>query len=118
MKVKLIVIRTQDPKRLADFYSHLGLSFGYHKHGKSPYHYSAEIDGLIFEIYPLANNQTETDKYIRLGFELANFEEIVEVLRNQGFLLTEPNDSDFGIMAIASDSDGRKIELYKKAETV
>ncbi|RYU97006.1 VOC family protein [Emticicia agri] len=117
MKVKLIVIRTQDPKRLADFYSLLGLSFGYHKHGKSPYHYSADIDGLIFEIYPLANNQTETDKYVRLGFELDTFDETIEVLRNQGFLLAEPNETDFGLIAIASDSDGRKIELYKKAET-
>lgn len=114
MKVKLIVIRTLDPKKLADFYGLLGLSFNYHKHGTSPYHYSADIDGLIFEIYPLTKNQKEVDEYLRLGFELDNFEETLKVLRVKGYLFSEPTKTDFGIIALVTDLDGRKIELFKK----
>lgn len=118
MKVKLIVIRTKEPQKLADFYSLLGLTFDYHKHGTSPYHYSAIIDGTVFEIYPLTKNQTKADKHLRLGFELDNFEEIIELLRNQGLLLSEPIQTDFGILALATDPDERKIELYKTNDRI
>ncbi len=112
MKIKLIVIRTAEPQKLAEFYSLFGLTFNYHKHGISPYHYSADIDGLIFEIYPLAKNQSEVETHLRLGFEIDNFEETLATLMSQG--LSEPKQTDFGVIAIVTDPDGRKIELYKK----
>ncbi|RFS14449.1 VOC family protein [Emticicia sp. C21] len=118
MRIKLIVVRTQYPEKLADFYSLLGLTFDYHKYGNSPYHYSAVIDGLIFEIYPFTKNQTEADKNLRLGFELDSFEESLAALSNQGFLISEPKQTDFGIIAIITDPDGRKIELYKSNESI
>lgn len=114
MKIKLIVIRTQKPENLANFYNLLGLNFEYHKHGNSPYHYSALIDGVVFEIYPLSKNQTEADNYLRLGFEIDEFDSNIELLNSQGFLLSEPTQTDFGVIAIVTDPDGRQIELYKK----
>jgi len=114
MKIKLIVIRTQDPENLANLYSLLGLSFEYHKHGNSPYHYSVVLEGVVLEIYPLMKAQAEADKYLRLGFEIDEFDSRIALLNSKGFLFSEPIQTDFGIMAITIDPDGRKIELYKK----
>jgi len=114
MEIRLIVIRTNDEKRLADFYSLLGLTFEYHKHGNSPMHYSATLGNLVMEIYPLAKTQTETDKNLRLGFAIDNFEETLKNLDSNDITFSEPVLTDFGFLTIISDPDGRKIELYKK----
>lgn len=114
MEIRLIVIRTNDQKRLADFYSLLSLTFDYHKHGNSPMHYSAIIGTLVLEIYPLAKNQTDLDKNLRLGFAIDNFDETLQLLKNNDITFSEPTMTDFGFVTIISDPDGRKIELYKK----
>lgn len=115
MDIRLIVLRTGDIKKLADFYALLGLTFEYHKHGNSPCHYSASIEKTVLEIYPLAKNQTEADKNFRIGFGIDHFDDVIAALNelNTSFLL-EPSQTDFGFMAIIADPDGRKIELYKK----
>ncbi|MDI9309760.1 MAG: hypothetical protein QM535_06060 [Limnohabitans sp.] len=114
MEIRLIVIRTNDQKRLANFYSLLGLTFDYHKHGNSPMHYSTKIGSLVLEIYPLAKNQIEIDKNLRLGFAIDNFEEALQTLSENEITFSEPTLTDFGYITIVSDPDGRKIELYKK----
>jgi catechol 2,3-dioxygenase-like lactoylglutathione lyase family enzyme len=115
MDIRLIVIRTGDTKRLADFYSLLGLTFDYHKHGDSPFHYSANIWQTVLEIYPLAKSQSEPDRTLRLGFGIDDFDETVLKLKDlEVSFLSVPTQTEFGINAIISDPDGRKIELYKK----
>lgn len=114
MEIRLIVIRTNDQKRLTDFYSLFGLTFEYHKHGNSQMHYSATIGTLVLEIYPLTKSQTEIDKNLRLGFAVDNFEETLKVLSNNDIAFSEPTLTDFDFLTIISDPDGRKIELYKK----
>lgn len=115
MELKLIVIRTSDPEKLAGFYSLLGLAFDYHKHGSSPYHYSTTIGHTVLEIYPLAKGQTEGDKHLRLGFGIEDFDKSVALLKETQIVFsTEPTQTDFGYMAVIVDPDGRKIELYKK----
>lgn len=114
MEIRLIVIRTNDQKRLADFYSLLGLIFDYHKHENTPLHYSTTIGSLVLEIYPLTKSQTEPDKNLRLGFAIDNFEETLKLLDNHNVAFSEPIVTDFGYLTIISDPDGRKIELYKK----
>jgi lactoylglutathione lyase len=114
MELKLLVVRTSDPKRLADFYSQLGFVFDYHKHGNSPYHYSAKIGSGILEIYPLTKSQTEADKNLRLGFSIEAFDSVIQKLHTSQTVFTaQPMQTDFGFMAIVEDPDGRKIELYK-----
>ena len=114
MEIKLIVIRTPDPKQLADFYILLGFVFDYHKHGNSPYHYSALAGKTVLEIYPLAKDQFEADKNIRLGFNLDNFDQVMDQLKKQNVPFSkEAGQTDYGFMAVISDPDGRKIELYK-----
>lgn len=115
MEIRLLVIRTPDMAALAGFYALLGLTFDYHKHGKSPYHYSVTIGPTVLEIYPLAKGQTLADKDLRLGFAIDNFDATITLLQEkQTPFLTEPMQTDYGFMAIITDPDGRKIELYKK----
>lgn len=114
MEIRLLVIRTNEQKRLADFYSLLGLIFDYHKHDNSPMHYSATIGSLVLEIYPLTKSQTDLDKNLRLGFAVDNFDETLHLLKNNDITFSEPTLTDFGFVTIISDPDGRKIELYKK----
>jgi lactoylglutathione lyase len=115
MYIRLLVLRTADTKKLADFYSMLGLTFDYHKHGNSPYHYSATIGQTVLEIYPLSKNQIEADKNLRIGFSVDNFDQTVSALKElQVPFSLEPTQTDFGFMTIISDPDERKIELYKK----
>jgi predicted enzyme related to lactoylglutathione lyase len=115
MEIRLLVIRTPDMAKLAEFYVLLGLTFEYHKHGKSPYHYSAPVGKAILEIYPLAKTQTEADKELRIGFALDDFENIIATLKEkQVEFVTEPMPTGYGFMAIIKDPDGRRVELYKK----
>ena len=113
MHIRLLVVRTGNPKRLADFYSLFGLTFEYHKHGNSPFHYTAAMGQTILEIYPLAKEQSEPDVNLRLGFEIVSFSKTIQKLKDNNVpFLSEPAITDFGFMTIIADPDGRKIELY------
>jgi lactoylglutathione lyase len=115
MELKLIVIRTSDPERLAGFYALLGLVFDHHKHGNSPYHYGTTIGQTVLEIYPLAKGQIEADMHLRLGFSLEDFDKKMELLKEKQIVFsTAPGQTDFGYMTVVLDPDGRKLELYKK----
>lgn len=114
MELKLIVIRTGALKAVAEFYTLLGLSFDYHQHGKGPYHYAATSGDMTLEIYPLAKDQMQADAYLRLGFRLDHFEEVIERLRLKNVpFLSDPAASAFGYKAVVADPDGRKVELYQ-----
>ncbi|KFF02674.1 VOC family protein [Flavobacterium reichenbachii] len=114
MELRLLVLRSSDPEKLAAFYTLLGLVFDYHKHGNSPFHYGASIGKTILEIYPLTKSQTEPDQNLRLGFGIDNFDEIIQNLKDlEVNFLFEPAKTDFGYMTVISDPDGRKVELYK-----
>jgi predicted enzyme related to lactoylglutathione lyase len=115
VELKLIVIRTPEPQRLANFYTQFGLNFEYHKHGTSPYHFSTSIGKTILEIYPLTKSQKQADLSLRLGFEIEHFDKVLQHLVRQNIkIIDEPMQTEWGIMAIIKDPDGRKIELYKK----
>ena len=114
MQLNLLVIRTRNPKRLAEFYSLFGLDFTYHRHGNSPMHYWATIGGVLLEIYTLSKNQQAEDLSLRLGFKLDDFEGTISRLRKAEVVFdTEPIETEFGFRAVVFDPDGRKIELYK-----
>ncbi|MGD1845869.1 MAG: VOC family protein [Salibacteraceae bacterium] len=115
MKVNLIVIRTDQPKALSEFYQALGMDFECHQHGNGPLHYSTEINGTVFEIYPLMKHQEEPDRSLRLGFALDHLDEKIEQLRSHGVeVVMGPKHSEWGYMAIIKDLDGRKIELKEE----
>jgi catechol 2,3-dioxygenase-like lactoylglutathione lyase family enzyme len=114
MELKLIVVRTADPEKLAGFYTLLGLVFDYHKHGNSPHHYSTTIGTAVLEIYPLAKGQEKADNHFRLGLGIDDFDKKIALLKeNQVVFSMEPAQTDFGYMAVILDPDGRKVEIYK-----
>ena len=112
MQLNLIVIRTGDMPKLVEFYTSLGLHFEYHKHGNSPLHYSAKIGETTMEIYPLAKDQLSADKNLRLGFAVDDFDEVIASLKDN--IVSQPLQTDWGYMAVLQDTDGRKVEVYKK----
>jgi predicted enzyme related to lactoylglutathione lyase len=115
MQLKLLVIRSANPAQLAQFYTHLGCTFEQHRHGTGPLHYSCTIDKMVLEIYPLAKGQVAADPNLRLGFEVEEFEVVLEKLIEQGgTLIQAPYESEFGWMGVVEDLEGRKVELYKK----
>ena len=112
IKISLLVIRTTAPKELSKFYTALGIEFDYHRHGKGSWHYSSEIDGLVFEIYPLLKNQEVSDQSLRLGFKVEKLDELIQNLKSKNVeIVNEPKSSEWGYFAIIKDLDGRKIEL-------
>ena len=115
MDLTLLVIRSAIPEQLAEFYTLLGLSFEYHRHGTGPYHYSAHIGPTLLEIYPLNKNQEKADLSLRLGFSIESFDSVIELLQQRPVAFHQaPMDTTWGVMAIVGDPEGRKIELYKK----
>ncbi|MFK7980067.1 MAG: TonB family protein [Saprospiraceae bacterium] len=115
MKIKLIVVRTKDIELLANFYQKLGIQFQYHRHGKGPFHYSADLEGTIFEIYPLLKNQAQADHTLRLGLEVEKLDALIPTLEKANIkILKAPTFAEFGYFAIIQDLDGRKIELKEE----
>jgi len=115
MQINLIVIRTRDQKKLADFFTLLGCKFEYHSHNTGPMHYSARIDQTILEIYPLAKGQAEPDRHLRLGFVLDIFDDVIETLRANGIkFLSQPVQTEWAFMAIIEDPDSRKVEIHRR----
>ena len=116
MQINLIVIRTDKPKELSEFYEQIGMKFEYHQHGKGVWHYSTEIAGVVFEIYPLLKSQDLPDKSLRLGFTIGNLDETIRILKKKNIeIVREPQESEWGYFAIVKDLDGRKIELKKRS---
>jgi len=114
MNINLIVIRSETPKKLAEFYRHIGLEFDYHKHGNGSWHYSSKVGKIIFEIYPLMNHQISADNSLRLGFDVENLKELILNLKKANIeIVSEPKAFDWGYCAIIKDPDGRKIELKR-----
>jgi lactoylglutathione lyase len=112
MKIKLIVIKTNKLDELAAFYSDLGFNFEYHQHGKGVFHYAAEVDDIIFEIYPLSKNMITPDATTRLGFKIEYLDNLISNLREKGIkIISEPCLTEYGYVSIIEDLDGRKIEL-------
>lgn len=114
MHLTLLVIRSAIPEKLAAFYERLGVTFEHHRHGKGPFHFSAQIGPTLLEIYPLAKGQELADKHLRLGLAIDSFEATIHELQQQGIYFHQtPIVTEFGFMAIIEDPEGRKIELYK-----
>jgi lactoylglutathione lyase len=111
-RLNLVVIRCADLERSAAFYSCLGLQFVRHQHGGGPQHLSADVGGVVLELYPA--KQSGSPVNTRLGFQVRSVDEMVaEILKDQsgGGLVSAPADSQWGKRAVVADPDGYRIEL-------
>lgn len=115
MKLNLIVIRTGELELLKDQYELLDLKFDYHQHGNGPFHYASEVDGFVFEIYPLTRSITKADNSLRLGFQIPNLKAKMNDLKGSNWkIISNPKETEWGLTALIQDLDGRKIELKNK----
>ena len=114
VELKTLVIRSAIPEQTAEFYTCLGIAFEHHRHGQGPYHYSGYIGSTLLEIYPLAKGQDKPDNTLRMGLTVDAFEDVISVLQAQGATFHQaPTVTEWGVMAIVVDPEGRKIEIYK-----
>ena len=115
--LNLVVLHSSDIKRAESFYRTMGLSFTLHAHGSGPQHYSSEVNGLVFEIYPLTAKSSPTIG-TRIGFRVDSVDEIVRLLSEIGaVVVTPPADSEWGRRAVVKDFDGHIIELVTSKRT-
>ena len=117
IEINLIVLRSADIERAAHFYQVLGLELTKHRHGTGPEHYAAELEGLVFEIYP---RQKETDTSIgtRIGFRVPSVDETIAAVEKVGAkVVSLPKDSVWGRRAVVDDLDGHRVELTEAAQS-
>lgn len=111
----LLVIRSPDIDRAVTFYQKMGVAFERHAHGKAPEHYTSDICGFIFEIYPQRNAE-DTTTNTRIGFSVGDVDSLVDLLRTiNATIMTEPTDTPWGRRAVVKDFDGHTVELVTPA---
>jgi lactoylglutathione lyase len=111
VQFNLVVIRSNNIERAAEFYQKLGLSFIKERHGRGLEHFACEIGCLTFEIYPCAAGTIPTTA-TRLGFQVSSIDDIVCELKKQGILIVSPPaNSAWGRRAVVADPDGHQVEL-------
>lgn len=109
--LNLVVLRSADIDRAATFYQQMGLLFTRHSHGSGPEHYSSEVSGLVFELYPTTAKSGPTTG-TRVGFRVDSVDEIVPLLAQLGAqVVSQPADSEWGRRAVVRDLDGHTLEL-------
>lgn len=112
--LNLIVLRSPDIDRAARFYSQMGLVFTRHSHGTGPEHYSSEVSGLVFEIYP-STSKSQPTVGTRIGFSVDSVDQIVSLLSQIGAeIVSPPADSEWGRRAVVKDLDGHVVELLTR----
>jgi catechol 2,3-dioxygenase-like lactoylglutathione lyase family enzyme len=109
--LNLVVLRSSDIDRGAAFYREMGLLLTKHAHGTGPEHYSSEVSGLVFELYPSTPKSSPTTG-TRIGFKVDSVDGVVELLTKIGaVVVSPPADSEWGRRAVVKDFDGHVIEL-------
>ncbi|MDI1312297.1 VOC family protein [Prosthecobacter sp.] len=109
--LNLVVLRSPDIDRAAQFYRQMGLLLTRHSHGSGPEHYASEVSGMVFEIYPMTPKSLPTTG-ARIGFRVESVDEIVTLLSQIGTeIITAPTDSEWGRRAVVKDLDGHVVEL-------
>lgn len=113
--LNLVVLRSADMERAADFYSRLGLRFSLHRHGKGPEHFAAEVAGSVFEIYPLSPGGPSSSG-ARIGFSVVSLDDALEALADFPDAVVSPAaDSPWGRRAVVADPDGHRVELVQRS---
>lgn len=114
VRLNLVVLYSSDVERLRAFYTLLGLEFEREQHGRGPEHYAADVDGVVLEIYPQSANATRDVSTMRLGFDVAWIDALLDPLVGAGGqVVTPPDETQRGIVAVVRDPDGRKVELVE-----
>jgi lactoylglutathione lyase len=108
----LIVIRATDVYRIAKFYAAMGCNFVTERHGSGPEHLTTEVNGVVFEIYPVGNQPVTVG--VRLGFKVASLTTTVAALEMAGGIVkSPPSDGPWGLRAVLLDPEGHAVEIVQ-----
>jgi predicted enzyme related to lactoylglutathione lyase len=114
--LNLVVIRSADLDRAARFYSALGVRLTRERHGAGPEHLAGQVGSVVLEIYPEGGRGPTTG--VRLGFRVRDLAAVVRALPEAGgSIISPPQDSPWGLRAVAADLDGHRIELVEATGT-
>ncbi len=114
--LSLLVLKTRQVDALRKMYGALGIELAEEKHGQGPVHYAGRVGDLVFEIYPLPEDDTTVDATTRLGFVVTALTKVVKTLEKLGApIITKPSATERGLRAIVRDPDGRAVELHERA---
>ena len=108
MQLNLLVLRCKNIEVTKNFYEKLGFEFLQEQHGKGPIHYSANINEIVIELYPL-NDKKSIDN-IRLGFSLDD-KDVSNYLKSIGIESISNYEFQGKKNFVVIDPDGRKLEL-------
>jgi lactoylglutathione lyase len=112
--LNLVVIRVADLERAHRFYQALGLQLKRERHNSGPEHFSADLDGITFEIYPLGDQIATTGT--RLGFRVISLDDAIAAIQQAGGKVKSPaTNSEWGYRSVVSDPDGHRIEIVQQS---
>ena len=114
--LNLVVIRSKDINRSAEFYSTIGLHLDKHQHGSGPEHFTYEHGASVFEIYPRQGENDSTSE-VRIGFQVTSVDNVIENLMRIGAtIVSVPKNSPWGRRAVIKDIDGHRVELTQPSK--
>src|SRR5260221_11549354 len=75
-RLNLVVVRVADLERSAAFYRSMQVSLVKERHGAGPDHYSADLVGVVVELY-LRRSESEATTQTRLGFLVEKLDDVL-----------------------------------------
>jgi hypothetical protein len=100
--LNLIVIRSKSSSTLAEWYEDFLMQLSVEeKHGGGPLHYSIQLGETTLEIYPAANNSSQTEVTFGILVDKASFER----MKSKSERVKELDDSS----CIVMDPEGNRI---------
>jgi predicted enzyme related to lactoylglutathione lyase len=115
--INAVLLSTQNPQRLIDFYSRLGVKLKTSDHG-SGLHAEAEFGAVHFAIWGRATAAPPVEaSNVNFSFHVPKLEEAYEELKSKGIVFdSAPTPLPFGgVVANLRDPDGNRITLMRWA---
>ena len=114
ISVNLLVLRCRNIEVSRKFYEKLGIKFNKEKHGSGPEHFAAEVGNLIFELYPL--NENEKPDNNRVGFSTPLLADVSgNLIHDKDIQVVEQiHERNGHLVLVVKDPDGRKVEVTQK----
>ena len=110
ISIDLIVLRSNSPEHLKDFYqSILSVQFEHHTDHGAP-HYACTLGQITLEIYPSKNTSSVHDT---VGFRVESVKATIERVGRDNVYRPEET-SQFGIITMLRDTDGRLVHLTQQ----
>jgi lactoylglutathione lyase len=106
-RVSLMVIYTENVQEVCAAYTALGLTFVQEQHGNGPAHFAATLaDGMVIEIY-------SGTRQSRLQLEVPSIDDALKKLAHFGIQMSRLRVDREQTIVLATDPDGRSIELVE-----